>query len=128
MRWFPNLPADVASPCLQAGGGAERGEAEASSSSEHPETQPQGDGAAQPARYVCSGGRARCRAGWCSLRVGIRVPYILKRAGKGEPKSWCCQGNSLQLPAAIPNPGLTFTPSEVAGYLGIGGDVPIQKP
>lgn len=39
-----------------------------------------------------------------SLWVGIRVPYILKRAGKGEPKSWCCQGNSLQLPAAIPNP------------------------
>lgn len=46
------LLADDAFPCSQAGRGAEHGEAEASSGSEHPETQPQGAGAAQPARFV----------------------------------------------------------------------------
>lgn len=72
----------MASPCSQAGGGAERGEAEASSSSEHPETQPQGDGAAQPAGYVCLGAEPAAELAG-SLRVGVRMPYILKRAGEG---------------------------------------------
>lgn len=38
--------------CSQVGRGAEHGETEASSGSEHPETQPKGAGPAQPARLV----------------------------------------------------------------------------
>lgn len=52
VQQHPVLLADVVPLCSQAGRGTERGEAEASGGSEHPETQPQGAGSTQPAGYV----------------------------------------------------------------------------
>lgn len=52
VQQFPVPLADDGPLCLQAGRGTEHGEAEASGSSEHPETQPEGAGSTQPTGYV----------------------------------------------------------------------------